>query len=74
MILGPGDLRLSLDVDDKSKVKFLRPAQSDMTWAFEDKLSRGTVQTLSGIIRQTTLRSTTRTYTFYSQTGESQVG
>lgn len=64
---GPGDLQLSLSVENFNEIKLLRAAQQDMTWGFADGvLPEADLSSLSHMLQLVGMSPSIRTYHFRS--------
>lgn len=62
---GPGELQLSLSVENLNEIKLLRAAQQDMTWGFADgALREADLSSLSRMLHTMGMSPSVRTYHF----------
>lgn len=65
--LGPGELQVGLDADDNSKIRLLRPPQSDMTWSLaDDRVPREDLSSICNTLKYMLVSRTIRSYHFRS--------
>lgn len=65
--LAPGNLQLSLSVDNCNEIKLLRPPQSDMIWSLaDDRVTKEELQIVCDTTREMLTSSTVRLYHFSS--------
>lgn len=64
---GPGELQLTLSVENLNEIKLLRAAQQDTTWSFADGVLRETdLSSLSQMLHTMGMSASVRTYHFRS--------
>ena len=65
--LSPGELRLSLNIENFNEIRLLRPSRSDMTWSLADERTPKEALTSVCVVLKTMLTSSTiRKYCFRS--------